>query len=71
MTQSDITVEILREIRDAVRVTNDRIDLVRVDLGGRIDETNRRLDVVEGTLLDLVEQQRFTSRFLKDLSTRE
>ncbi len=31
MASSDVTVEILREIRDAVRVTNDRIDQTRVD----------------------------------------
>ncbi len=62
MESSDLTLEILRQIRDEIRAT-------REDLGGRIDQTNLRLDQtnsrldhVETTLLDLAEQQRFLVR---------
>jgi hypothetical protein len=55
MADSDLTVQILREIRDGIHTTNDkldqtrtelshRIDQTRTELGLRIDETNHRLD---------------------------
>jgi predicted nuclease with TOPRIM domain len=40
---TNLTVEILRDIRDEIRSTNQRLDTTREDLGRRIDETNRRL----------------------------
>lgn len=40
----DITVEILREIRDAVRETNRRIDRMDVRLSAGQEQTNVRLD---------------------------
>lgn len=46
----DLTVPILRSIRDELRLlgarvdkTNDRLETVNTTLGERIDETNRRL----------------------------
>ncbi len=74
----DLTVEILKQIRDELVAT-------RTDLGARIDQTNQRLDqanerldqtnerlsAVEGTLLDLAEQQRFVVRHLSTLSDRD
>ncbi len=78
----NVTGEILKEIRDAVRTTNDRIDQtrvglgdridqLRVDLGGGIDQTNLRLGRVEDTLLDLAEQHRFVVRYMTGLGARD
>jgi chromosome segregation ATPase len=57
---SDITVEILKDIRDDIR-------------GMRSEQvqTNHRLDVVETTLLDLADQQRFVVRYLRAISERD
>jgi len=57
---SDITVEILKDIRDEMR-------------GMRAEQvqTNQRLDVVETTLLDLAEQQRFVVRYMRAISERD
>jgi septal ring factor EnvC (AmiA/AmiB activator) len=60
MAGADLTVKILREIRDEIRNTNQRLD-----------QTNQRLDKVDGTLLDLAEQQRFVVRYVKALSERD
>jgi hypothetical protein len=71
MGGSDITIEILKDIRDEIRG-------VRTELGARLDVTNERLDVnnqrldmVESTLLDLAEQQRFVVRYTKAISERD
>jgi chromosome segregation ATPase len=57
---SDITVEILKDIREEIR-------------GMRAEQvqTNKRLDTVETTLLDLAEQQRFVVRYTKAISERD
>jgi hypothetical protein len=57
---SDITVEILKDIRDEMR-------------GMRAEQvqTNQRLDVVETTLLDVAEQQRFVVRYMRTISERD
>lgn len=50
METSDLTIEILKSIRDEVRGTNTRVDDLgaRVDaLGARLDETNTRLGSLE------------------------
>jgi hypothetical protein len=78
MAGSDITVEILKEIRDEIRGTNARVDATN----GRLDTTNGRLDTmehvlsqrlgaVETALLDLAEQQRFVVRYTKAISERD
>ena len=62
MTNADLTMMILREIRDEIRKTNERLDSTNERLDGmthRADATNERLDKVEGALLDLTQQQRF------------
>ena len=46
MAGSDITVEILREIRDEIRGTNARVDATN----GRLDTSNGRLDTMEHVL---------------------
>ena len=40
----DITIEILRDIRDGVRANGQRIEEMGTRLDARIDETNGRLD---------------------------
>jgi hypothetical protein len=47
MQPTDLTIEILKGIRDETRQTNVRLDELRVDLTGRIDSTNERLERVE------------------------
>jgi chromosome segregation ATPase len=78
LANDDLTLAVLREIRDEVRST-------RTELGARLDETNARLDetnarlgetnarlgVLEHTMLDLAEQQAFVVRWLKGNTTRE
>jgi uncharacterized protein (DUF3084 family) len=83
MAGSDITVEILKDIRDEIRgartelgaeIRGVRTDLreeirgLRDDTNQRLDATNQRLDVVETTLLDLAEQNRFIVRYTRALS---
>src|SRR5262245_53447085 len=77
----DLTVKILREIRDEIRSTNHRLDQTnhrleqtnhRLDqTNHRLDQTNERLDKMETTLLDLAQQQRFVVRYMKTLSERD
>ena len=71
---SDIAVQILKDIRDEMRgmraeqvQTNHRLD----QANQRLDQTNQRLDVVETTLLDLAEQQRFVVRYMRAISERD
>ena len=81
MASDDITIEILKDIRDATRDTNRRLDGVterldgvtgRLDgVTGRLDGVTERLDLVETTLLDLAQQNRFIVRHLKTISDRE
>jgi hypothetical protein len=78
MSESDVTVEILKDIRDnirgvrtelreEIRETNRRLDAVN----DRLDLNNHRLDTVETTLLDLAEQQRFVVCYTKAISERD
>ena len=63
MASSDVTVEILKEIRDAIGGTNKRLDAVESTI-------NQRLGAVEDTLLELAGQQRFVVRYTKAISER-
>jgi predicted ThiF/HesA family dinucleotide-utilizing enzyme len=73
MAGGDITVEILKEIRDEIRNVRGEVQELRVDTNGRFDEvreeihafrteTAERFGVVETALLDLAEQDRFLVR---------
>lgn len=74
---ADLTLKILRQIRDEVRGTNKRID----QTNARLDQTNERLarlepllpwaERVEGALMELTVQQRFLNRYVKGLSERD
>ena len=39
---SDLTIEVLKEIRDEIRSTNVRLDQTRTELSGRMDQLQRR-----------------------------
>lgn len=85
MASDDITIEILKGIRDEIRglredtngrldKLNGRVDVVveRVDLvAERLEVTNQRLDVVETTLFDMVAQQGLAFRYLRTLAGRD
>jgi chromosome segregation ATPase len=64
---SDLTVEILRDIREEMRGTREEIRGMRAEQV----QTNHRLDIVETTLLDLADQQRFVVRYLRAISERD
>ncbi len=81
MAGGDITVEILKDIRDEIRVlradSNERFDGVRAeirelrtDVNQRLDGNNQRLDMVETAILDLAEQHRFVVRYTRAMSER-
>lgn len=81
MSGDDLTVAVLREIRDEVRQTrtdlSQRIDAVRTDLGSRIDQTNVRLDHLEAEtrqmaegLKELAAQQLMLGRYIKNIVDR-
>jgi hypothetical protein len=64
---SDITVEILKDIREEMRGSREEMRGMHAEQV----RTNQRLDVVETTLLDLADQQRFVVRYLRVISERE
>ena len=67
----DVTVKVLREIRDEIRSTRQELkDEIR-GLSGRIDQTNDRLGKVEGAVLEMAGQQRFVVRYLRGLTARD
>ena len=70
----EITIEILKDIRDEIRgvrgeqiQTNQHLDKTNE----RLDHMTDRLDIVETTLLDLAEQQRFVVRYTRAISERD
>ena len=71
MASTDVTVEILKDIRDEIRGVRTEVRELRTDTNQRLDVSNQRLDMVETTLLDLAEQQRFVVRYTKVLSERD
>ena len=54
MEPTDLTIEILKGIRDEIRMTrtelSERIDGMRDELSGRIDEVSGRIDEVSGRI---------------------
>ena len=71
MADSDVTVEILKDIRDEIHGV--RTDL-REEIAGvrtELQKHTERFAVVENALLDLAEQQRFVVRYTKAISERD
>jgi chromosome segregation ATPase len=50
MTMVDLTLELLKQIRDGVQTTNARLDQTRAELGARIDQTNAHLTRTNASL---------------------
>ena len=72
MTETEsLTIHILREIRDELVTTRTELSGRIEQTNTRIDETNTRMGHVEGTLVDLAQQQRFVVRHLTALTTRD
>jgi chromosome segregation ATPase len=67
----DLTIEILKQIRDELVTTRTTLGESIAQTNQRLDQTNHRLSAVEVTLLDLAEQQRFMVRHLGALTTRD
>jgi BMFP domain-containing protein YqiC len=68
---ADMTVEILKDIRDEIRGVRTEL---REEIAGVRTELQKhtvRFDVVEKTLLDLAQQQRFVVRYTKAISERD
>ncbi|MBI5478239.1 MAG: hypothetical protein HY906_05245 [Deltaproteobacteria bacterium] len=75
---ADLTIEILKEIRDGVRETNARIDqtnerleTMRTELSTRIDATNTRMDAVEKVLHELAGQFVFIAKYVRHTARRQ
>ncbi len=73
MTDSDLTLSILREIRDAVVATNSRIDdtnlelrAMKTELKDELRVTNARLEAVEHTVQDAAGQIVMLARYVKN-----
>lgn len=75
MGESDVTVEILQQIRDELRVlradTNAQVGGVREGIDLLRADTNERFGVVESSLLDLTEQRQKLGRYARTMSERE
>ena len=86
MAGSDITVEILKDIRSEIRNSNQRLGTLESTVNQRLGAVEstlnqrlgavestlvQRLGAVESTLLDLAEQQRFVVRYTKAISERD
>lgn len=84
MSSDDLVIEILREIRDGIRTTNEKLDANHAELkaeigqtnaeigqtNARLDINNARLEVVETTLKDLAGQQLLLTRYVKNTFDR-
>ncbi len=82
MEPSELTIEILKqirdemsatrtELRDEIRATREELHATRTELSGRIDTLTTRVESVETTLVELATQQRFVVRHLTTLSRRD
>ena len=82
----ELTLQVLRQIRDEIVTTrttlSDRIDHLETPLSGRIerldehlsariDHVSERVDVLDGTMNELAEQQSFIVHNLRRLGDRD
>jgi uncharacterized protein YPO0396 len=69
MEPMDVAIEVLKGMRDEARATNTRLDDLRGELSGRIDQTNARLDDMREELLRrIVESETRTSAAIAELA---
>lgn len=67
----DITLQVLRQIRDEIVTTRTTLS-ERIDhMSDRIDHLSTRVDVLDGTMNELAEQQSFIVRNLRGLGDRD
>lgn len=75
MGEPDVTVEILQEIRDELRVlradTNAQVGSVRDGIHLLRADTNERFGVVESSLLDLTDQRHKLTRYARMMVDRD
>ena len=78
MAGDDLTIEILKDIRDDIRGVRSGVHEVRGevhDLRTEVQDlrtdTNKRLALVEGAILELAEQHRFVVRYTKTIADRD
>lgn len=68
---TDLTVQILREIRDEIVSTRDALGARIDETNARLDQTNARLDHLDGAMHELAEQQRFVVRGIGAFAKRD
>jgi len=78
MAGSDITIEILKDIRDDIRGVRSGVHEVgaqlhdlRTEVHDLRSDTNKRFALVEAAILDLAEQHRFVVRYTKAIADRD
>lgn len=71
MAETDITVEILKEIRDETRGVRTELVTTNQRLGQLEERVDNRLGHVEAALLDLAQQQRLLVRYAKVTAERD
>jgi BMFP domain-containing protein YqiC len=71
MAGSDITVEILKDIRDDIRGVRTEFREEIAGVRTELQKHTERFGMVEKALLDLAEQQRFVVRYTKAISERD
>ena len=67
MEPTDITIEILKGIRDEVKQTNTRIDSMHEGLSHRIDEVSHRIVASEVRTATAISDLSFTMREMTDV----
>ena len=71
MAGGDITIEILKDIRDDIRGVRSGVHEVRAEVHELRSDTNKRFALVEAAILDLAEPHRFVVRYTKAIADRD
>lgn len=66
MTDSEITLSVLREIRDSIRTTNTRLDALTTEVRTGFEQTSVRAGLGERTLKELTDQIVMIAKYLKN-----
>ena len=70
MAGGDITIEILKDIRDDIRGVRSEVHDLRTEVHDLRSDTNKRFALVEAAILDLTEQHRFVVRYTKAIAEK-
>ena len=71
MAGGDMTIEILKDIRDDIRGVRSGVHELRTEVHELRSDTNKRFALVEAAILDLAEQHRFVVRYTKAIADRD